>query len=101
VIKLEARCLSTSGDYQTFFSDDFAHNHIFDPRKGYSPREFSSVSILAASGMEADALSTAVFVLGAERGLDLLKKRNADGFFTRKDGSTAMTAGFKDALCDD
>jgi len=101
VIRLDGRCLSTSGDYQTYFSDDFANNHIFDPRTGFSPREFSSVSILAATGTEADALSTAVFVLGIERGVKLLEQRGADGFFIRKDGSTAATRGFKDALCDD
>ena len=101
VIQLDGRCLSTSGDYQTYFSDDFANNHIFDPRTGFSPREFSSVSVLATTGTEADALSTAVFVLGIERGVKLLEARGADGFFIRKDGSTAVTRGFKDALCDD
>lgn len=100
VVRLDGRCLSTSGDYQTYFSDDFSNNHLFDPHTGVSPHEHSSVSILAASGMEADALSSAVFVLGVERGRELLQARGADGFFIRKDGGTAATPGFQEALCD-
>ena len=62
--RLNGRCLATSGDYATTFSGDFRFNHLFDPRTGRSPTEFASVSIAATSGIMADALSTAVFVLG-------------------------------------
>jgi hypothetical protein len=40
-----------------------------------------------------------VFVLGMERGLKLLESRGADGFFIRKDGSTALTKGFEQKMC--
>ena len=40
--------------------------------------------MIAASAIEADALSTAVFVLGAERGLALLERRGAAGFVLRR-----------------
>ena len=95
---LDGRCLSTSGDYATPFSEDFSKNHIFDPRTGHSPSELSSVSVLAGSGMDADALSTAVFVLGAERGLTLLRAHNADALIIRKDGSTQVTPGFQRSI---
>lgn len=99
VLHLDGRCLSTSGDYATRFSEDFSSNHIFDPHTGDSPRELSSVSVLAGSGMEADALSTAVFVLGIERGAKLLESRGADGFFIAKDGRSTATADFQKLLC--
>jgi FAD:protein FMN transferase len=96
-VRLDGRCLSTSGDYATTFSADFSKNHIFDPHTGDSPGELSSVSVLAQSGMDADALSTAVFVLGAEKGFALLHTHNADAMIIRKDGSTLATPGFQSA----
>jgi thiamine biosynthesis lipoprotein len=92
---LQGRCLATSGDYASTFTPDRAYNHIFDPRTGYSPRELASVSILAPSAMQADALSTALFVLGPDRGIELVSQLpNTDAFFVLKDGSTMVTPGF-------
>lgn len=94
-VDFDGRCLSTSGDYATHFSADFLHNHIFDPATGDSPLEFSSVSVMSPSGTDADALSTAFFVLGTERGLKVLESYpKSDVFLIRKDGSTQMTKGF-------
>lgn len=92
---LEGRFLSTSGDYAAAFSDDFRHNHIFDPRTGLSPAEFSSVSVVAPTGMEADALTKVLFVLGLDRGLDVVRALpGADALCVTKDGRTACTEGF-------
>jgi thiamine biosynthesis lipoprotein len=95
VADLRGRCLATSGDYAASFTPDRVHNHIFDPQTGGSPRHFSSVTVVAPRGSDADALSTAVFVLGWERGLELLEAtRGAEMFCVRKDGSVASTKGF-------
>ena len=92
---LDGRCLSTSGDYATRFTGDGAYNHIFDPATGVSPNVFASVSVLARSGMEADGLSTAVFVMGAERGFDLIRAwKGAEAMAVLKDGSVLATDGF-------
>ncbi len=69
------RFAATSGDYMTFFSPDFRDHHIFDPRTGTSPPDWSSITVEAASGLEADGLSTALFTLGAEEGRRLLAAR--------------------------
>ncbi|SFL05664.1 FAD:protein FMN transferase [Methylorubrum salsuginis] len=63
---------ATSGDYQMCFSADRADHHIFDPATGRSPRDLSSVTVTAESGLLADGLSTACMVLGAARGRDLV-----------------------------
>lgn len=92
---LDQRALATSGDYATYFSDDFVYNHIFDPKTGRSPREFASVSVAAPAGLIADGLSTALFVLGRERALALLEKLpDCDAFFVTKDGQTFKTKNF-------
>lgn len=92
---LSDRFLSTSGDYETKFSDDFSSHHIFDPATGRSPVELSSVTVLAPTGMEADALSTAIFVLGPSRGLALAANRtDVDSFLVLKNGDVVFTPNF-------
>jgi FAD:protein FMN transferase len=66
--------VATSGDYEQFFEHDGErYHHLLDPRTGYPARECQSVSILAESCVLADALATAVFVLGPEAGLELVE----------------------------
>jgi thiamine biosynthesis lipoprotein len=63
----------TSGDYERYFiKDGVRYHHILDPATGYPARGLVSVTILAPACAEADALATAVFVLGMEKGLALL-----------------------------
>lgn len=96
--KLDGRCMATSGDYATTFDDEHLRHHIFDPATGRSPQTFSSVTIVAPTGLEADALSTAVFVLGVEEGLPLVKATpGTDAFLVLKDGRTFATDGFPTA----
>ncbi len=92
---LTDRFLATSGDYETKFNDDFSSHHIFDPVTGRSPATLASVTVLAPTGLEADALSTAVFVLGPERGLDLAASREGvDALVVLKTGEVLATPGF-------
>ena len=73
-VRVDGRCVATSGDYETTFSPDHLHHHIFDPATGDSPPELASVTVLAPSGIEADGLSTAFMVLGS-RGAHALAAR--------------------------
>ena len=75
VLPLEDVSISTSGDYERFFDDGAERvHHLIDPATGQSPRGLRSVTILAADGLTSEALSKAVFVLGAERGLALVEQ---------------------------
>ncbi len=74
VLPLEEVSISTSGDYERYFDDgDERVHHLIDPGTGHSPQGVHSVTILAADGLTSEALSKAVFVLGAERGLALVE----------------------------
>jgi thiamine biosynthesis lipoprotein len=95
VARLDGRCMATSGDYATAFTPDFTYNHIFDPATGRSPQEFSSVTVVAPAAADADALSTAIFVLGFVKGLRLVQVwPRADALFVLKDGRVFSTKGF-------
>ncbi|MHB1037833.1 MAG: FAD:protein FMN transferase [Pirellulales bacterium] len=95
VVRMDGRAMATSGDYATSFSADHRACHIFDPATGRSPECFSSVTVLAPSAQEADAMSTAVFVMGLERGSRMIESTSrADAFFVLKDGRTLATRGF-------
>jgi thiamine biosynthesis lipoprotein len=87
-------CLATSGDYRYFWSPDYARNHIIHPRTGASPADFASVSVLARGGLLADALSTAVFLVGAAKAPALLRRYHAEALFVTKEGKISATAGF-------
>ncbi len=74
VLPLEDTSISTSGDYERFFEEDGQrYHHLIDPATGGSPSGVHSATILAADGLTSEALSKAVFVLGAQRGLALVE----------------------------
>lgn len=59
------QAVATSGSYERFVIINGKHySHIIDPRTGFPTKRSDSVSVIAPTAMEADALSTANFVLG-------------------------------------
>ncbi len=76
-LPLEDVAVSTSGDYERYFIDDKGErvHHIINPRTGKSPVSgVNSVTIIGPVGIDTDALSTSVFILGADKGLALINK---------------------------
>jgi len=91
---MDGRALATSGDYETWFTPDFVNHHIFDPKTGHSPLELASASVLAPTAMQADGLSTAFMVLGAERSLALAATLpGVDALLIGKNGQRWQTPG--------
>jgi len=60
--------IATSGNYELYFDHDKLYHHIVDPKTGRSPLESTSVTVMTQNAMDADALSTSVFVLGPPAG---------------------------------
>ena len=75
-VNLYNRAFATSGDYRNFFEvDGVRYSHVIDPRTGYPVSNgVVSVSITADNCTLADGLATAVMVMGAEKGLDLINR---------------------------
>lgn len=75
VVNVTNSSVVTSGDYERYFIDKNGNrfHHILDPRSGYPTISgLISVTIIADGALEADALSTVVFVSGLKRGLPIL-----------------------------
>ncbi len=65
----------TSGDYEKFVViDGIRYAHIIDPRTGYPTTGIKSVTIVCPDAELADALATAVFVMGEKKGLSLINQ---------------------------
>jgi len=100
VLELQEEAIATSGDYEKFFIyDGKKYSHIINPHTGYPVLGIASVTIIAKTAMEADALSTTVFVLGSERGLQLIESKDGvEGIIVKVDEkeelSFVMSEGF-------
>ena len=67
--------ISTSGDYERYFDEGGQrYHHIIDPATGASARSLRSATVIGPTALRADALSTSVFVLGPERGIELINR---------------------------
>jgi len=73
-LKIAASAVTTSGDYQQYaIIDGKRQSHILDRKTGKSTHGLASVTIIAKNATTADALATAVTVLGLQKGLDLIE----------------------------
>ncbi len=83
VIELEDRAMATSGDYRNFtVVDGTRYSHTIDPTTGRPvTHDLASVSVVADTCAEADALATALNVLGPQRGLELAEREGLPALF--------------------
>lgn len=82
--------VSTSGDYQRYFMHDgVRYHHILDPVTGYPAPDVVSVTVVAPDATTADALSTMIFVLGREKGMEyILSHEGVEGMIVWDEGGT-------------
>jgi len=91
-LPLAGGSLSTSADNESFFViEGVRYHHILDPQTGWPSKGLRSATVLAADPTLADALSTAVMVLGRERGLAVAERLGAGALTIDEHGEVAMT----------
>ncbi|VAX33040.1 FAD:protein FMN transferase [hydrothermal vent metagenome] len=94
---LSGKAVATSGDYQKYFiQDGTRYHHILDPATGMPAKGVVSCTIIAETVMDADALATAVFVLGPEKGMALVDSvEGVEGMMITESGATLFSKNFE------
>ena len=91
----------TSGIYERGFElDGVYYHHLLNPKTGWPEQnELASVTILSESSMEGDALATAAFILGTEKGLELINSlEGIEAVFIARDRGVTYSSGAKDYI---
>ncbi|MCR5053767.1 MAG: FAD:protein FMN transferase [Lachnospiraceae bacterium] len=98
----EGESLVTSGNYQRYFEvDGKKYCHIISPHTLYPGEGVRSVSIIAKDSAEADAFSTAVFLMPYEEGRKaVIKKDEMEAMWIMENGEVYYTDGFEERLLD-
>src|SRR3972149_3192445 len=89
--------VTTSGDYRKYFiSGGKRYHHILNPSTGLPTEGVQSVTIIAPFAVDADALATAVFVMGKKNGMKLVEKlKDIEGIIIDSDGLVVYSSGIK------
>lgn len=100
MLPLRDQAIGTSGDYEHFFeADGVRYHHILDPRTGFPARGCRAVSVVARDGATADALATAVFVLGPEEGMALIETQpDTEAVIIDESNQLVVSSGLRTAL---
>jgi len=98
IIKMNDGAIATSGNYEVYFDRERMFHHIVNPRTGRSPLQTVSSSVIARTTMEADALSTATFIMGPTQAVRFINSRPTTEclLITRKN-KILRSAGWKTA----
>ena len=89
----DGRAVATSSDSHSVFSADRRHHHIIDPRTGYSPTAWSSVTVLAHSCALADALTKVLFMATPAQALQQAQRWGVDVLLIDKTGRWRASSG--------
>lgn len=98
-INLSGMAISSSGDYERYFIiNGQRFHHLLTPKTGYPASTCQSVSVIAEQGAMTDAFSTALFILGPEKGLGLAKEMGMDAMIIDSKGAVHTTPGLEGKL---
>ena len=99
-LHLTNTCVVTSGDYERFFEvEGRRYHHIIDPRTGFPAQGCLSATVVAPNAEFADALATAMCVLGPTEGLPLIESLpRVDAILVGMNGEVHVSPGLQDAL---
>ena len=98
LFKLNNGAVATSGNYENYFDKDKIHHHIIDTSTGISPVQTISATVIAPTVMQADALSTALFIRNPKDSLNLASSLpNAEALIIAKSGKEYRSSGWNNA----
>jgi thiamine biosynthesis lipoprotein len=99
-IDLKDEAISTAGDYERFFEQDgVRYHHILDPRTLQPARSCQSVTVIAREGVWADGLDTGIFVMGPERGMELVEQLpDVEAIIVDAEGRLLVSSGLKQRI---
>jgi thiamine biosynthesis lipoprotein len=99
-IDLQDEAISTAGDYERFFErEGVRYHHILDPRTLQPARRCQSVTVIAREGVWADGLDTGIFVMGPERGMELVERLpDVEAIIVDQDGRLLVSSGLKQRI---
>ena len=99
-VKVKNKTVVTSGNYERFFEENgVRYHHIIDVKDGYPCQNgVVSFTIIGDSSLMADALSTSCFILGREKGIELLENLRIQGFCVTSDKKVYATKDLEENL---
>ena len=95
---LSGKAVATSDDYQKYFNHEGTrYHHILNPKTGYPVTGMTSATVVTDTVMDADALSTVLFVIGPKKGLAFIDSlKNTECLIVDKNKSPQLFQGMKD-----
>ena len=98
VVSLGDGSVVTSGDYERYFEQDGKrYHHIFDPKTGYpADSGLRGVTVIDPCSTKADALTTALFVMGLDKGMQFCAENEIAAVFITSDKQVYTTSGVED-----
>lgn len=99
--RIIGKTVVTSGDYERYFEEDGRrYHHILNPFTGYPGKsEIRGVTIITSSSIDADALSTTVFLLGPEEGMQLIESlEGVEAVVVTDKRQVVLSSGIKDTF---
>ena len=99
-VSVSDSAMATSGDYERFFiHQGKRYHHILNPSDGLPAEGCQSVTVLCKEGAIADALATAIFILGPEKGYLLCQKlEGVDCLIVNREREIIYSPGLKEHL---
>lgn len=96
-LDVKDKAVATSGDYQKYFMiGKKRYHHILNPKNGRPAANTMSATVMANTVTDADALSTALFILGAKKGIKFINSlEEVEGMILSSTGSIDFSSGFR------